>query len=103
VEVLGVESVSADTVVLRVQAKTMPSKAQLVTRALRARLKAAFDGAGIKLKEEPAAPAAAAASPAVADAQPPSALADPASARSLGSRPIPPPSPEEQQAFSKLP
>lgn len=32
VEVLGVESVSADTVVLRVQAKTMPSKAQLVTR-----------------------------------------------------------------------
>ncbi|MDH6140952.1 MULTISPECIES: mechanosensitive ion channel family protein [Kitasatospora] len=104
VEVLGVESVSADTVVLRVQAKTMPSKAQLVTRALRGRLKAVFDGAGIKLKEEAAAPAAAAGSPATpADAQPPSALADPSSARSLGARPIPPPSPEEQQAFSKLP
>jgi small conductance mechanosensitive channel len=102
VAVLGVESVSADTVVLRVQAKTMPSKAQLVTRALRGRLKAAFDEAGIKLKEEAGpAPAAPAATP--SDAQAPSALADPASARSLGARPIPPPSPEEQQAFSKLP
>jgi small conductance mechanosensitive channel len=100
VSVLGVESVSADTVVLRVQAKTMPSKAQLVARALRGRLKLAFDEAGIKLKEEAGAAAAA---PAPNDAQAPSALADPASARSLSARPIPPPSPEEQQAFSKLP
>ncbi|GAA1958476.1 mechanosensitive ion channel family protein [Kitasatospora viridis] len=103
VSVLGVESVTADTVVVRVQAKTMPSKAQLVARALRGRLKAAFDGAGIKLKEEAGVVAAAKAAAAVADAQAPSSLADPSSARSLASRPIPPPSPEEQQAFSKLP
>ncbi|MFE9426260.1 mechanosensitive ion channel family protein [Kitasatospora sp. NPDC006697] len=100
VTVLGVESVSADTVVLRVQARTMPSKAQLVARALRGRLKAAFDEAGIKLKEEAGPAPKAVTTP---DAQAPSALADPSSLRSLASRPIPPPSPEEQQAFSKLP
>ncbi|WP_442789156.1 mechanosensitive ion channel family protein [Kitasatospora sp. NBC_01302] len=101
VEVLGVESVASDTVVLRVQARTMPGKAVLVTRGLRQRLKTAFDDAGIKLKEEVAAPIPAPAAP--ADALPPSALADPASARSLAARPIPAPTPEEQQAFGKLP
>ncbi|WSL80814.1 mechanosensitive ion channel family protein [Kitasatospora sp. NBC_01266] len=104
VEVLGVESVAADTVVLRVQARTMPGKATLVTRGLRQRLKTAFDDAGIKLKEEVAgATATAAVIPAPADALPPSALSDPASARSLATRPIPAPTPEEVQAFGKLP
>ncbi len=88
VRVLGVESVAAETVVLRVEAKTMPGKAALITRGLRQRLKQAFDEAGIKLREEPTP---AAAPPAVLDTLPPSALADPASARSLATRPIPMP------------
>lgn len=83
---LGVESVTADSVVVKVEAKTMPGKAPVVTRGLRQRLKTAFDLAGIKLKEEatPSTPAAAA-----VDALPPSALSDPASARSLATKPIP--------------
>ncbi|MGF1431969.1 mechanosensitive ion channel family protein [Kitasatospora sp. LaBMicrA B282] len=102
VEVLGVESVAADTVVLRVQARTMPGKASLVTRGLRQRLKEAFDEAGIKLKEDAAATPAATAAPADTTL-PPSALSDPASARSLSTRPIPAPTPEEEHAFNKLP
>ncbi|WP_280672435.1 mechanosensitive ion channel family protein [Kitasatospora sp. MAP12-44] len=88
VRVLGVESVAAETVVLRVEARTMPGKASLVTRGLRQRLKHAFDQAGIKLKEEPSP---AAPGPAPVDTLPPSALSDPASARSLATRPIPMP------------
>ncbi|GAA1217357.1 mechanosensitive ion channel family protein [Kitasatospora nipponensis] len=101
VRVLGVESVAADAVVLRVEARTMPGKAALVTRGLRQRLKYVFDDEGIKLKEEAVAlsPAAGAAVEALA----PSALADPASARSMATRPIPPPTPEEQQVLGKLP
>ncbi|WP_232247318.1 mechanosensitive ion channel family protein [Kitasatospora azatica] len=100
VQVLGVESVAADTVVLRIEARTMPGQAALLTRELRLRLKNAFDAAGIKLKEEASA---ATPKPTTPEALAPSALADPASARSLASRPIPPPSPEEQAAFGKLP
>lgn len=85
VKVLGVESVAADSVVLRVEARTTPGKAALVSRALRQRLKAAFDAAGVKLKEE-AAPLVAV--PAVETAAP-SILADPSSARSLATKPIP--------------
>jgi len=85
-KVLGVESVAADSVVLRVEARTTPGKSALVSRTLRQRLKAAFDEAGVKLKEEPA-PAVAAA-PAV-EASAPSALADPASPRSEAAKPIP--------------
>ncbi|MFI9271616.1 mechanosensitive ion channel family protein [Kitasatospora sp. NPDC052896] len=99
VRVLGVESVAADNVVLRVEAKTMPGKATLVSRGLRQRLKYVFDEAGIKLKEEatagtPAAPPT--------DALPPSALSDPASARSLATKPIPLPTPEEQEHLKLL-
>ncbi|MFI2611706.1 mechanosensitive ion channel family protein [Kitasatospora sp. NPDC018619] len=50
--ILGVESVASDSVVVRVEARTAPGKAAAVSRALRQRLKAAFDGAGIKVKEE---------------------------------------------------
>ncbi|MCX5210390.1 mechanosensitive ion channel family protein [Kitasatospora sp. NBC_00240] len=99
--VLGVESVAADSVVLRLEARTAPGKSALVGRGLRQRLKAAFDLAGIKLKEEiPTAAAAAATAVAaaavvapvlVADAGPPSALADPTSPRSLAAAPIPAP------------
>ncbi|MFJ6141494.1 mechanosensitive ion channel family protein [Kitasatospora sp. NPDC092286] len=107
VSILGVESVAVDSVVLRVEARTAPGKAPMVARALRQRLKTAFDLAGIKVKEEvPAAAAdtgaatgtaaaavvlttASATTP--ADAAPPSALADPASPRSLATAPIPAP------------
>ncbi|MER5641955.1 mechanosensitive ion channel family protein [Kitasatospora sp. NPDC002227] len=92
VKILGVESVAADSVVLRVEARTTPGKSALVGRALRQRLKTAFDLAGVKLKEEPVAVAAA---PAVETAAP-SVLADPASARSLATKPIPAPAPEDR-------
>ncbi|MGW4897349.1 mechanosensitive ion channel family protein [Kitasatospora sp. NPDC004240] len=109
VTVLGVDSVAVDSVVLRVEARTAPGKSLTVARALRQRLKAAFDGAGIKVKEDtPAAAAAAGAANAAnaaaatgvvltttpapgTEAGPPSALADPTSARSLAAQPIPAP------------
>ncbi|GAA2782787.1 mechanosensitive ion channel family protein [Kitasatospora aburaviensis] len=104
--ILGMESVAADSVVLRVEARTAPGRSLSVARALRQRLKAAFDLAGIKVKEEaaPAGAAAAAAGTAAAavvltaaaaaaptDAAPPSALADPTSPRYLATAPIPAP------------
>ncbi|WP_406204329.1 mechanosensitive ion channel family protein [Kitasatospora sp. NBC_01560] len=103
--ILGVESVAADSVVLRVEARTAPGRSLTVARALRQRLKTAFDLAGIKVKEEvtPAGAAAAAAAGPVAagvvlatapmgtEAAAPSALADPASPRYLATAPIPAP------------
>ncbi|MEU3566673.1 MULTISPECIES: mechanosensitive ion channel family protein [unclassified Kitasatospora] len=96
VSILGVESVASDSVVLRIEARTAPGKAAAVSRALRQRLKAAFDRAGIKVKEEvPAAAAGAtgvviAPSPVPAAEQAaPSALADPASPRYRATEPIP--------------
>jgi small conductance mechanosensitive channel len=47
VNVLGVDEVTADTVLLKVQARAMPGKSGSVARELRARLKRAFDDAGI--------------------------------------------------------
>jgi small conductance mechanosensitive channel len=46
-DVLGVESMAPDRVVLRVVARTRPQEQAQVARALRARIKAALDGAGI--------------------------------------------------------
>ncbi|MER8185354.1 mechanosensitive ion channel family protein [Kitasatospora sp. NPDC094015] len=90
VKVLGVESVAADSVVLRLEARCSPGNAALVSRTLRLRLKAAFDLAGVKLKEEtPAVPAAVAAPATGVEILPPSVLADPGSARSLATKPIP--------------
>jgi len=89
VKVLGVESVAADSVMLRVEARCTPGKALQVSRTLRLRLKAAFDLAGVKLKEEAAPAAAAQAAQAAPDVAAPSVLADPASARSLATKPIP--------------
>ncbi|MFJ4795650.1 mechanosensitive ion channel family protein [Kitasatospora purpeofusca] len=106
--VLGVESVAADSVVLRIEARTAPGKSLSVGRALRQRLKEVFDEAGIKVKEEvaPAAAAGAAAGTAAAmvlsaaaapapgtDPAPPSALADPSSAGYKAATPIPSPPP----------
>ncbi|MEU9046822.1 MULTISPECIES: mechanosensitive ion channel family protein [unclassified Kitasatospora] len=107
VSILGLESVAADSVMVRVEARTAPGKAPAVSRALRQRLKVAFDRAGIKVKEEtPAAAAAATAAgaatgvviapapaPAIEQAAP-SALADPNSARFRASEPIPVPKSE---------
>ncbi|MDR3035302.1 MAG: mechanosensitive ion channel family protein [Kitasatospora sp.] len=87
VKVLGVESVAVDSVELRIEARCTPGKAAQVSRALRLRLKAAFDLAGVKLKEEAAA--AVPAQAAAPEVLPPSALADPNSARSLAAKPIP--------------
>ncbi|WP_030060310.1 MULTISPECIES: mechanosensitive ion channel family protein [Streptomyces] len=110
VSILGVESVAADSVMVRVEARTAPGKAPAVSRALRQRLKVAFDLAGIKVKEETPTAAAAAAAAAAAGAATgvviapaaapateqaaPSALADPNSARFKATEPIPLPKPE---------
>ncbi|MBY8882974.1 mechanosensitive ion channel family protein [Streptomyces sp. PLK6-54] len=48
VKMLGLESVAADSVVVRVQAKTMPGQASGVGRELRLRIKRAFDRAGVE-------------------------------------------------------
>jgi moderate conductance mechanosensitive channel len=109
VKLLGLESVAADSVVIRVQAKTMPGQASGVGRELRWRIKRAFDAAGVEtvggaaavvdVTAEPAAPEAASASPAAtaaaggeaeapatpAQAQTPSAV--PQQPRSEGSGP----------------
>ena len=95
VTVLGLESVAADSVVLRVEARTAPGKAATVSRALRQRLKTAFDQAGIKLKEEIPAAVGSTALAALVDATPssvpPSAPADPASPGSPAATPVPAP------------
>ncbi|MBB1242219.1 mechanosensitive ion channel family protein [Streptomyces durbertensis] len=49
VDVLGLDSVSLDTMVLRVSAKTMPGEAKGVERELRLRIKEALDGLGVRL------------------------------------------------------
>ncbi|MGP3970920.1 mechanosensitive ion channel family protein [Streptomyces sp. 6N223] len=48
-EVLGLDSVTMDTMVVKVAAKTQPGKALGVERELRWRVKRALDGAGIEL------------------------------------------------------
>ncbi|MFF2659587.1 mechanosensitive ion channel family protein [Kitasatospora sp. NPDC058032] len=104
-KILGVESVAADSVVLRIEARTAPGKSLSVARALRQRVKRVLDEAGIKVKEEvPLAAAVAAgtgtttaatvlATAAVpgTDAAPPSALSDPSSAGYKAATPIPAP------------
>jgi small conductance mechanosensitive channel len=48
-EVWGVEDLGADGVTIRVVVKTLPSKQFAVARHLRARIKTAFEGAGIEI------------------------------------------------------
>ncbi|MER7706141.1 mechanosensitive ion channel family protein [Kitasatospora sp. NPDC097605] len=103
-KILGVESVAADSVVLRIEARTAPGKSLSVARALRQRVKRVLDEAGIKVKEEVPLPAAAGtgttaatatvlatASAPATDPAPPSALSDPASAGYKAATPIPAP------------
>lgn len=52
-DVLGVESLAPDRVVLRVVARTRPQEQAQVARALRARIKAALDEAGIAAPPTP--------------------------------------------------
>lgn len=97
VEVLGLESVTSDSVLIQAQAKTMPGKAAAVARELRWRVKRAFDAAGISIvggtpqaveEDGPADPSAA--------VVPPSALANPESPQTLAARPLDPaPSPSQ--------
>lgn len=90
VKVLGVDSVATDSLVLKVEARTTPGKSPQVARALRQRLKQAFDEAGVKLKEEAVTVSATpvAAVPA-AEIAAPSALSDPLSPQSAAVKPIP--------------
>jgi moderate conductance mechanosensitive channel len=53
VEVLGLESVSMETMVIKVIAKAQPGKALAVERELRLRIKLALDSAGIEQVDEP--------------------------------------------------
>jgi moderate conductance mechanosensitive channel len=53
VEVLGLESVSMETMVIKVIAKAQPGKALPVERELRWRIKLALDSAGIEQVDEP--------------------------------------------------
>jgi small conductance mechanosensitive channel len=53
VELLGLDSVSAASLVLKVTAKTQPGKALAVERELRWRIKRALDAAGIAHGDEP--------------------------------------------------
>ncbi|MFF3946170.1 mechanosensitive ion channel family protein [Streptomyces sp. NPDC001902] len=91
VEVLGLESVTSDSVLIQAQVKTMPGKSAAVARELRWRIKRAFDAAGIAIvggtpqaaeEAEPADPSSAVA--------PPSALANPASPQALAAQPLAP-------------
>lgn len=81
VQVLGLESVGPDSVVIQVQAKTMPGKAASVARELRWRIKRAFDREGIPLTG--GAPAATVDDPA-AEAAKDSPLPAPAAAAEEG-------------------
>ncbi len=53
VEVLGLDSVSMESMVVKVMAKTQPGKALSVERELRWRIKQALDAAGIEQVDEP--------------------------------------------------
>ncbi|MQY15088.1 hypothetical protein SRB5_52660 [Streptomyces sp. RB5] len=90
VEVLGLSEVTLESVVLRVQAKTMPGKAVDVERELRWRIKRSLDAVGIRMQASVPAPAAGT-EDLTATVAPPSALANPASPQSSVASPIVPP------------
>ena len=54
-DLLGIETLTADGVVLRVSARTAPTKQGIVARELRRRIKARFDAEGIRMASAPAA------------------------------------------------
>jgi small conductance mechanosensitive channel len=56
VEVLGLDSVTIETMVIKVAAKAQPGKALVVERELRWRVKRALDAAGVELAPAPVIP-----------------------------------------------
>ncbi|MCF2536839.1 MULTISPECIES: mechanosensitive ion channel family protein [Streptomyces] len=93
IEVLGLDSVSLDSMVVRLSAKTMPGKSLTVERELRWRVKRAFDAADIPIigRPAPAADDTPAPDPTAAVAAP-SAYASATSPQSQAATPLTPPS-----------
>ena len=87
VKVLGVDSVATYSLVMKVEARTTPGKSPQVARALRQRLKQAFDDAGVKIKDE--AVTVSSTPVAAVEIAAPSALSDPLSPQSAAVKPIP--------------
>ena len=90
VQILGLESVAAASVVIRAQAKTMPGASSTVGRELRWRIKRAFDREGIEITG--GGPTAAAEEPEVS-APPPAAADSPVI--NVPSAPPAPPAPRQ--------
>ncbi|WP_432094387.1 mechanosensitive ion channel family protein [Streptomyces sp. bgisy100] len=91
VEVLGLDSVTLESMVIRIAAKTMPGKALGVERELRWRVKQAFDTAGIRIVGGLPLEAAEGAADPTAGMAAPSALSNPSSPQSMSATPIAPP------------
>ncbi|MFD3451032.1 mechanosensitive ion channel family protein [Streptomyces sp. NPDC058691] len=90
VEVLGLESVTAYSMVLQAQARTMPGKALSAARELRWRIKRIFDEEGIAIVGGlPAAVDEEGAVDPTAGIAAPSALANPVSPQALAAQPLP--------------
>ncbi|MFC1441672.1 mechanosensitive ion channel family protein [Streptacidiphilus sp. N1-10] len=109
VKVLGVDSLGADTVVVKVAAKTMPGKAMPVARELRRRIKTTLDENGIQVGTV-SLPAARTEdeSAAAAEIAAPSVLADPTSAQSRAATAIAPaasptPTPTQTESNTRQP
>jgi len=98
VQVLGVDTLSAESVVVQVSAKTMPGKSLPVARELRRRVKLALDAAGIQLGTV-GLPSPRARKADAADINAPSVLGDPLSAQSRATAAIP--VPEDEAALRK--
>ncbi|MEZ0090430.1 mechanosensitive ion channel family protein [Streptacidiphilus sp. EB129] len=96
-KVLGVDSLTAESVVVQVSAKTMPGKSIPVARELRQRIKAALDEGGIRMGVLPGLPAARTAAAATPEIAAPSALGDPLSAQSRATAVIPPDPPMDKE------
>ncbi|MET8676316.1 mechanosensitive ion channel family protein [Streptomyces sp. NPDC004647] len=92
IEVLGLDSVTLESMVIRAAAKTMPGKALGVERELRWRIKQAFDAAGIRIVGGvPLEPAVEAGPDPSAGVAAPSAMANPTSPQSVNASAIAPP------------
>jgi small-conductance mechanosensitive channel len=89
VQVLGLEEVSAEMVVIRAQAKTMPGKAAGVARELRWRIKKAFDEAGIGFVGDLAEAVSSGIADPASSVAAPSALANPNSPQAIKATPLP--------------
>lgn len=84
----GVETVTGDSMTIRVTVKTVPEQQVNATRILRERIKKAFDGAGIRM---PSPPVAADSTPPPADQLPASSLpSDPPPPKKYGTGPLKP-------------